>query len=70
MIYLVVGLDQQTLAGWHRNIQANDVQTAARLARARAAEQGTRLAVAAVIGPNSNVLSDAANEHAATRKAA
>lgn len=56
MIYLVVGLDQNTLAGWHQNIQAKDVATAARIAQARAAAQGTSLAVAAVIGPNSNVL--------------
>jgi hypothetical protein len=51
--YLIVGLDRTTLAPWHQNIQARDVTTAARLARAQA--RGINLVVAAVIGPNSSV---------------
>jgi len=58
MTYLIVGLDQSTLAPWHQNVLARDVTSATRLARARAAAQGVRLVVAAVIGPNSSVLAD------------
>ena len=56
MIYLIVGLDRQTLTPWHVNIGARDVPTAKRLARARARSHGINLEVAAVIGPNSDVL--------------
>jgi hypothetical protein len=56
--YLVVGLDRSTLARWHGNVLARDIATATRIAQARAAAQGIRLVVAAVIGPNSSVLSD------------
>jgi hypothetical protein len=60
--YLIVGLDRTTLAPWHQNIQARDVTTAARLARARAKARGINLVVAAVIGPNSSVLPHPAGE--------
>jgi hypothetical protein len=50
--FLVVGLDRSTLAPWHRN----DLATATRIARGRAAADGIQLVVAAVIGPNSSVL--------------
>jgi hypothetical protein len=60
--YLIVGLDRATLAPWHQNIQARDVTTAARLARARAKARGINLVVAAVIGPNSSVLPQPAGE--------
>ena len=56
MTYLVVGLDQNTLARWHGNVLARDVATATRIASERAAARGIRLVVAAVIGPNSAVL--------------
>lgn len=56
MIYLVVGLDQDTLSRWHANVMADDAGSARCIARARAAAQGTELVVAAVIGPNSNVV--------------
>jgi hypothetical protein len=58
MTYLIVGIDRPTLAPWHQNVLAGDVTTATRIARARAAAQGVRLVVAAVIGPNSSVLAD------------
>jgi hypothetical protein len=54
--YLIVGLDRATLAPWHGHVLARDVATATRTARARAAEQGIALVIAAVIGPNSAVL--------------
>jgi len=54
MIYLIVGLDRRTLSPWHRNIR--DVASATRAAVARAGADGIDLAVAAVIGPCSNVL--------------
>jgi hypothetical protein len=60
MTYLVVGVDQTTFAPWHQNVQARDVPTARRIAVARADARGVALVVAAVIGPNSAVLDDAA----------
>ena len=56
MTYLIVGLDRRTLAPWHRNIREGDVASATRAALARAGADGVDLAVAAVIGPCSNVL--------------
>jgi hypothetical protein len=61
MVYLIVGLDRSTLAPWHRNVGARDVSHAKHLARARASADGIDLAVAAVIGAASDVLSDAAS---------
>jgi hypothetical protein len=54
--YLIVGLDQATLAPWHGHVLARDVATATRTARERAAARGITLVIAAVIGPNSAVL--------------
>ena len=68
--YLIVGLDRRTHARWHENVSADDIGTAKRIAGARAAAQGLDLVVAAVIGPNSAVVSDPAEEWAATLKAA
>jgi hypothetical protein len=68
--YLIVGLDLKTHAPWHENVSANDARTATRIARARAAAQGIDLAVAALIGPNSGVVSDSSAEWAAGLKAA
>lgn len=70
MTYLVVGLDRKTHAPWHENVSADDVGTAKRIARARAAAEGIELVVAAVIGPNSAVVSDPAEDLAAEVKAA
>jgi hypothetical protein len=56
VVYLVVGLDAGSLAGWHRNVMARDVNRAMRDARSRAAAEGVDLLVAAVIGPNSSVV--------------
>ena len=58
MTYLIVGLDQRTLAPWHRNVAARDVGAAKRIARACARAAGVDLVVAAVIGPNSDIISD------------
>ena len=56
MTYLIVGLDRNTLTPWRRHVLAGDVTTAVRLGCARAAAQGVQLVVAAVIGPDSNVV--------------
>ena len=58
MTYLVVGLDQSTFAPWHQNVRAADVATAKRVAFARGQARGIQLVIAAVIGPNSTVLTD------------
>jgi hypothetical protein len=58
VIYLVVGLDQDTLTPWYANVGARDVAAARQLARARAGRVGIDLVVAAVIGPNSTIESD------------
>jgi hypothetical protein len=68
--YLIVGLDRKTHARWHENISADDIRTAERIAQARAAAHGIDLVVAAVIGPNSAVVSDPADERAAGLKVA
>ena len=70
MTYLIVGLDRNTLARWHENVMAGDIGTATRIAQARAAMQGIKLVVAAVIGPYSCVMSDQAEERATASKAA
>jgi hypothetical protein len=56
MIYLIVGLDRQTLMPWHVNIRARDVTAAKQIARSRASADGVDLAVAAVIGPGAEVV--------------
>jgi len=62
VIYLIVGLDRRTHARWHQNVSASDIGTAKRIARARAHAQAIDLVVAAVVGPNSAVMSDPAEE--------
>ncbi len=59
MIYLIVGLDRNTYARWHQNVCADEIVAAERIAQARAEAQGIDLVIAAVIGANSAVLSDA-----------
>ena len=56
VIYLIVGLDHQTLTPWHQNVRARDVATAMRIARSRARSSGIDLVVAAVIGPDADPL--------------
>jgi hypothetical protein len=62
MTYLVVGVDQSTLAPWHQNVSAADGPAAERIALARASARGIRLVVAAVIGPGTTP----AGRHGAT----
>jgi hypothetical protein len=69
VIYLVVGLDQDTLAPWHDNVRARDVSTAKRIALARAEAKGINLAVAAVLGPNSSLLTRDVDELATRSRA-
>lgn len=68
--YLIVGLDRGTHTPWHENVSAEDIATAKRVARARAAADGIELVLAAVIGPNSAVVRDPAEEWRAGLKAA
>ena len=56
MIYLIVGLDRHTLTPWHVNIRARDVIAAKQIALSRACADGIDLAVAAVIGPDADVV--------------
>jgi hypothetical protein len=58
MIYLVVGLDQNTLTPWYENVRAVDAASARRIACARAQTQGIDLAIGAVIGTYSSVVAD------------
>jgi len=69
VIYLIVGLDLKTLARWHGNVQAGDVTTAERIARARAAAQGAHLVIAAAIGPYSSVVTDPGEERPSSVRA-
>jgi hypothetical protein len=70
MTYLVVGLDRQTLAPWHENVQAGDATAATGIARDRAQARGIDLVVAAVIGPSSSVVSVPVDEHTTSARAA
>lgn len=70
MTYLIVGVDPSTFAPWHQNIRADDMTTAKRIAFARAEARGIHLVVAAVIGPNSTVLTDPADAPATWSRAA
>jgi hypothetical protein len=70
MVYLVVGLDAGTHAGWHRNVSARDPGAATRDARSRAAAEGVDLLVAAVIGPGSSVVASPRGRAARLRRAA
>jgi hypothetical protein len=56
VVYLIVGLDRRTFTRWHDHVMARDVTTATQIARDRAAAQGVRLVVAAVIGPYSSIV--------------
>jgi hypothetical protein len=68
--YLIVGLDRQTLSPWHANLSADDAETATRVAVGRAAGCGIDLVVAAVIGPNSSIVSIPVDERATSARAA
>jgi predicted aconitase len=68
--YLVVGLDRRSLAPWHENVRAQDLATVKRVAASRAAAKGIALVVAAVIGPNSSVVQDDADQPASLSKTA
>lgn len=70
MTYLIVGLDRKTHARWHENISAGDIGSAKRIAQVRAKAQGIDLVVAAVIGPNSAIMSDPSEERAFESRAA
>ena len=70
MTYLVVGLDRRTLAPWGQNIRAVDVTSAKQIALSRCEARGIDLVVAAVIGPNSTVLTELPDARATWAKAA
>jgi hypothetical protein len=52
MIYLIIGVDHDSLAPWHENVLARDVTTATDIAAAHARERGISPVVAAAVGPN------------------
>ena len=56
MTYLIVGVDRRTFARWHENVTAGDPPGAARVAQARALENGIDLVVAAVVGAYSSIV--------------
>jgi hypothetical protein len=70
MIYLIVGVDQYSLAPWHETIGAGDVTTAKRVACAHAQARGVNLVVAAAIGPDATVIPDPARVAAVRPEAA
>jgi hypothetical protein len=70
VIYLIVGLDRQTLAPWHQNIQADDATAATRVAVDRAQACGIDLVVAGVIGPNSSLVSIPMDQRTTSARAA
>ena len=55
MTFLVVGVDNRTLAPWHRHVMAPDIASARLAGRLRAAAEGVVLGVAAVVGPGAEV---------------
>jgi hypothetical protein len=70
MVYLVVGIDDASMAPWHTNISASSVGRAVRSAVERASAVGVDLVVAAVIGPGSTVLAHTVREPVAGLRAA
>ena len=60
MIYLIVGVDHDSLAPWHENVGASDVTTAKGIASAHARKRGISPVVAAAVGPNCTVVPDPA----------
>jgi hypothetical protein len=52
VIYLVIGLDRDTLTPWHDNVRAGDAAAATEIARSRARASGVDLVVAAAIAPD------------------
>jgi hypothetical protein len=52
VIYLVIGVDRNTLAPWRASVRAGDAATAKEIARSRAGAAGIDLVVAAAIGPD------------------
>jgi hypothetical protein len=68
--WLIVGLNRQTFAPWHENIHADDAETATRVALDRAGARGIDLVVAAVIGPNSSMVSLPVDKRATSPRAA
>jgi hypothetical protein len=69
VIYLIVGVDRTTLSRWHEHVRAGDAPGAARIARARAADHGIDLVVAAVVGTYSSIV-EYVDESPAMRRAA
>ena len=60
MIYLIIGVDHQSLAPWHENVGAADVAAARGIACAHAQARGIHPVVAAAVGPNCVVVEDPA----------
>ncbi|WCB94350.1 hypothetical protein DSM104299_03084 [Baekduia alba] len=58
MIYLIVGIDHDSLTPWHENVGARDATTAKGIAAAHARQRGIRPVVAAAVGPNCAVVDD------------
>jgi hypothetical protein len=69
MIYLIVGVDHDTLVPWHENVGARDVTTAKGIAAEHALRHGVSLVVAAAVGPNCTAVEDPAPEAAVSRGA-
>ena len=69
MTYLIVGVDRRTFARWHEHVTAGDPPGAARIAQARARENGIDLVVAAVVGTYSSIV-EYVDEAPVMRKAA
>ena len=55
VIYLIVGLDRDSMTPWHDNVRARDAAAAKEIARSRAGAAGVDLVVAAAIGPDVRV---------------
>ena len=70
MTYPIVGLNKQTLVPWHHNVCTSDEVTARLMARARAAEQGIDVVVAALVGPNLSIVSEPKDQRATPYKTA
>jgi hypothetical protein len=70
MIYLIIGVDRQSLAPWHENVGAADVAAAKGIACAHAQARGIRPVVAAAVGPNCVVVEDPALVAEITRSVA
>jgi hypothetical protein len=60
MIFLIVGVDRDSLTSWHESVGARDVATARRIACSHARARGINPVVVAAVAPGQVVVAEPA----------